>query len=182
MKPIAVVASVLALFVFAVGGVLVQLGRSPSALVIDSRLECPAAAAQQGIGRYLQDPRRKRHAVLQLVHAERVYDDRRMPPSFLQRVWDHQRVSTLAHGLTEEEVVRLLCASPIVVVRGKRLAGVPSVAVEILGRQTNAISEEEFFLIACGVIGSETGARRALMALAEGQSDIDLLAGICNGL
>lgn len=180
LRTIAVICALI--LIVAVGaGVMIalQLRQPLTHLAIDPDASCPSAAASAGIEAYLGQPRRKQQAARQLVLAGRLYDDRREPPSLYERTLDHYRATSAARRISAQRMARLLCAAPLVELHGKRLAGVPSVAVEVLARDVESISDHEMFLIACGVMGAEPGARRAMIEASSPDAAISALTEIC---
>ena len=164
-----------------VGGIAVawHVTRPLNVAVVDPAVNCPSSAASAGIESYLSDPRNKLQAARVLVRVGQLYDERGIPPPLYVRIADYHRAQYVTERMSDAEMARLLCSLPIIDVRGSRRAGIPSVANAVLNRNIDEISASEMSLIACGVLNTRPGARRAMVEAPDAGSVLTNLSTIC---
>jgi hypothetical protein len=89
-------------------------------------------------------------------------------------------VDHLDKHMTSDAVVKLVCAAPVLEIRGTTVAGVPSIASAAFGRPVERLGPEDVYLATCGALNYKLGATNALIAIGTGSGDRNTLREICD--
>lgn len=157
---------------------IAALSDTPDIRRVEYLEECTGEISA-GVSAYLRSPRRREHAIRNLIWMSRRSHVSGTPPSTIELLWDDLRVGLLDAQLDDEALGLLVCSGVTAEINGKVLVGIPSVARELLG--SSELNAEQAYLMTCGLNNPVQGARRALL-LIPGEGNWEDLQALCGAI
>jgi hypothetical protein len=168
-----------AILVAAISSIAVAFNAPPSVVVADVYRRCSNTEVQSGVEAYLRLEGRRFGAYRLLIDFGRASHARSHPPSRAQAIFDWHKAGYLARYGDKTRLANLLCSVPSVEVDGVRTTGVESIAAQLLGVHPSSLTQEDAYLVSCGVIGWAAGTRQYVTSATAFSENRETLAAMC---
>jgi hypothetical protein len=145
------------------------------ALAIDSGRGCGSDVFQKGVHAYLTEAGPRYQAVKRLVLGEQQYNAKRTPPGKLRYAHDLRRAEVLSHRMPSAAITNLFCQSARYDIDGVRIRELVPIAMAVLDKRVGDLTENDGFLITCGVANTTGRESKALNAWLDGGESAELL-------